>query len=224
MKRRTLDIIFATGGLVVAIVLAAVGFVVVGQAAFARDYVTQELSAQKITFAPASALTPEDTSWKPGSSCLLTYAGQTMQTGPQAECFAKYYIRMHMANSAIKAGYPGATYATMGGIVRGELPKQIAAAKQAGDTAKVADLQKKLDGAASLRSTLQQGETLSGLLLTTYGFSVLGEAAGIAGYGLYALAAIIALLSVAGFIHAFVTPRDEIVFGGRVGKHAPATA
>jgi hypothetical protein len=223
VKRRTLDIIFAGGGIVVAIVLAIVGFVVVGQASFARDYVKQELGAQKITFAAASALTDEEKTWKAGSQCLVDNAGKTLETGPQAECYAKYYIRLHMAESAKSAGFEGATYATLGPI-RSDPTAQINSAKQAGDTTKAADLQKKLDAATSLRSTMQSGETLSGLLLTVYGFSVLGEAAGIAGWALYGVAAIMVVLSVAGFIHALVTPEEEIVFGGRVGTTAPVTA
>ncbi len=222
MKRRTLDIIFATGGIVLALVMATIAYVVVGQASFARDYVKQELGAQKITFAAAGKLTTEEKTWKAGSSCLVTNAGQTLETGPQAECYAKYYIRLHMTEAAQRAGFPGATYATLGPI-RSDLTSQIDAAKKTGDTTNAAALQKKLDAATSLRGTMQTGETLSGLLLTVYGFSVLGEAAGIAGYGLYALAAIIAVLSIAGFIHAFVTPEEEIVFG-RVGAAQPATA
>ena len=222
MKRRTLDIIIASGGILTAGIVAILAFVIAGQAAFARDYVKEELGAQKISFPAASALTADDLNWKAGSVCLQTYAGQDLSTGAQAECYAKYYIRMHMTNSAKSAGFPGATYATLGGI-RTDLSNQITAAKQKNDSAAAADLQKKLDSATSLRTTMQTGETLSGLLLTVYGFSVLGEAAGLAGWALYALAAVFAVLAIAGFIHAFVTPQDEIVFGGRVSQK-PANA
>lgn len=222
MKRRTLDIIVASGGILTAVLIAILAFVIAGQAAFARDYVKEELGAQKIAFPPASALTAEDLNWQPGSVCLQTFAGQDLSTGAGAECYAKYYIRHHMSTSAINAGFPGATYATLGGI-RTDLSSQITAAKQANDTTKAADLQKKLDAATSLRTTMQTGETLSGLLLTVYGFSVLGTAAGLAGWALYALAAVFAVLAIAGFIHAFVTPQDEVVFGGRVSQK-PANA
>ena len=36
--------------------------------------------------------------------------------------------------------------------------------------------------------------------------------AGLAGNVLYGLAAVMLLLSIAGFIHAFVTPREKVVF------------
>jgi len=221
MKRRTLDTIFAVGGLVVALLLATLGFILIDQSSFATNYVKQELGAQKITFAAATALTDAEKSWQPGSTCLVTYAGQEMATGAQAECYAKYYIREHMHASAISAGFPGATYATLGPI-RTDLTSQINTAKQAGDTTKAADLQKQLDAATSLRTTLQTGETLSGLLLTTYGFSVVADKITLAAYVLYALAGLMVVLSIAGFVHAYATPKDKVVFGIPTG--APVRA
>lgn len=212
MKRRTLDTIFAAGGIVVAILLAVLGFVIASQASFANNYVKEELGAQKITFATADKLTDAEKTWKPGSSCLVTYAGKLMETGPQAECYAKYYIREHMHAAGDAAGFPGATYATIGADSRA-LATQQAAAKTAGDTAKVADLQKKIDAATSLRSTLQLGESLSGMLLTVYGFSVIADIANVAVMVLYALAGVMVLLSVAGLVHAYITPKEQVVFG-----------
>ena len=212
MKRRTLDIIFASGGAIVAALLVVLGFALSTQYAFATDYVKGELGAQKITFATADKLSAEEKTWKPGSVCLVTYAGQQLETGAQAECYAKYYIAKHMDAAAIDAGFPGATYATLG-ATRTELASQVTAAKAKGDATAAADAQKKLDAATSLRSTMQTGETLRGLLLTTYGFSVLGDMAGLAANLIYGLAALTAILSVAGFIHAFFTPKEEVVFG-----------
>lgn len=212
MKRRTLDVIFSTGGLLLAGLLVAQGAAISAEAAFAREYVATELGAQKITFAAADKLTDYEKTWKPGSVCLVEYAGQTLETGAQAECYAKYYIRAHMAASAEKAGFPGATYATLGGI-RTQLTAQVADAKAKGDATAQADAQKKLDAATSLRSTMQTGETLSGMLLTTYGFATIGEKAALAANLIYALAALMVVLSIAGFIHAVFTPKEQVVFG-----------
>lgn len=223
MKRRTLDLTFAGGGLMVAILLAVLGMAVASQYTFAQDYVKEELSAQKITFATADKLTAAETSWKPGSACLVTYAGQQMQTGPQAECYAKYFLAEHMDASAKNAGFPGATYATLGAI-RTDLSAQVTAAKAKGDTTAAGDAQKKLDSATSLRTTMQTGETLRGLLLTVYGFSAIGDKAGLAANILYVLAGLMATLSIAGFVHAFVTPKEKFVFSPTRGvAHAPST-
>jgi hypothetical protein len=216
MKRRTLDIFFAGGGLLVAILLVGLGFAMTSQYQFAADYAKTELSAQKITFTPADKLTTEETTWKAGSVCLVNFGGQLMQTGAQAECYAKYYIALHMENAAITAGFPGATYATLG-TIRTDLGAQVTAAKAKGDTTAATDAQKKLDTATSLRTTMQTGETLRGLLLTVYGFSVIGEKAALAANIIYGLAVLMGILAVLGFVHAFVTPKDKVVFG-----HAPS--
>lgn len=219
MKRRTLDLILAGGGIMVAALLLALGFAIFTQYTFAQEYVKEELSAQKITFTSADKLSDVEKNWKPGSSCLVTYGGQQMETGTQAECYAKYYLAVHMDTSAKTAGFPGATYATLGAI-RSGFTADITAAKAKGDTTAAADAQKKLDSATSLRSTMQTGETLRGLLLTVYGFSVLGDKAGLAANILFGLAGIVGLLSIAGFVHAFVTPKEKPVFAptGGVAK------
>ena len=225
MKRRTLDLFFASGGLVVALILTVLGFGIQSQYQFATDYAATELSAQKITFTAADKLTDEEKTWKAGSVCLVNYGGQLMTTGAQAECYAKYYIALHMENAAISAGFPGATYATLG-ATRTDLSAQIAAAKAKGDTTGAADLQKKLDSATSLRTTMQTGETLRGLLLTVYGFSVIGEKAGFAANLIFGLAVLMVILSAGGFIHALVTPQSEVVFGDkkREWSTAPTSA
>ena len=210
MKRRTLDLIFAGGGTVFAVLLLVLGFVFTGQASFARDYVKDQLGQQKITFATAEKLTAEEKDWKPGSVCLSKYAGKAMETGKQAECYANFYIAKHMDASATTAGFAGETYATLGGI-RSGLSADVTAAKAKNDTAGAEAAQKKLDSATSLRGTMQTGETLRGLLLTSYGFSIFGEKAAVAGVVCYVAALLMLLLAAAGFVHALVVPKDKAV-------------
>jgi hypothetical protein len=211
VSRKTLDIALAGGGAILAVLLLVLGLVLANQASFARSYVKDQLGEQKIAFASVDKLTDEEKDWKPGSACLTNYAGKTLETGKGAECYANFYIKLHMETSADKAGYPGETYATLGGI-QTQLRADIAAANQKGDTTAAADLQKKLDSATSVRGTLQTGETLRGLLLTSYGFSIFGEKAAQAAYVSFGVAAVLAVLSVGGFVHAVITPRDEQVF------------
>jgi hypothetical protein len=54
-----------------------------------------------------------------------------------------------------------------------------------------------------------KGETLRGLLLTSYGFSEFGTKAGQAATVAYGAAALLFLLAIAGLIHAFVTPKTR---------------
>lgn len=220
MKRRTLDIIFAAGGVVVALLLGVVGYLLADQADFAKSYVKDQLGEQKIVFAAAEKLTDEEKGWKSGSKCLTEYAGKTMETGKQAECYANFYIALHMETSAKNAGYPGETYATLGGI-RSGLTAQINDAKAKNDTTAAADLQKKLDSATSLRSSMQTGETLRGLLLTSYGFSIFGEKAGQVSIVCYIFAVVMLVLSAAGFVHAFLTAPEKTVFGSAAKGAVP---
>jgi hypothetical protein len=198
MKRRTLDIMFSTGGLVLAALLLVMGVVLTSNANFARNYVTTQLSEQNITFKTADALTAEEKQ----SACLVQYAGQKLTTGKQAECYANDFIGLHVKSIA-----GGKTYADLG-TPQSQLQAQVTQAQKNHDP-NAADLQKQLNALTAQRDTLFKGETLRGLLLTSYGFSVFGEKAGQGALVAYLAALLLALLSIAGFAHALVVPRTR---------------
>ena len=220
MSRRSLDFIFAGGGAALAVLLLIVGFVLRDQANFANSYVKDQLGQQKITFKTADSLTDEEKSWKPGSRCLTDYAGELMQTGKQAECYANFFIALHFETSAKNAAFPGETYATLGNI-QTTLRAQIADAKAKGDTTAADAAQKKLDSATSLRTTAQTAETLRGLLLTSYGFSIFGDRAGLVASVCFMIGGLLVVLSIAGFVHALLTP-ERSSQGLRPGPLVPA--
>jgi hypothetical protein len=199
MKRRTLDVMFSAGGLVLAGLLLVLGLVLTSNANFARNYVTTQLSQQNITFKTAETLTDEERQ----SACLVRYAGQQLTTGKQAECYANEFIGLHLKSTA-----GGKTYAELG-AVQGTLRTKIADAQKANDTAAAADLQKQLNDVTSQRETVFKGETLRGLLLTSYGFSEFGVKASQGAMVGYLAAALLALLSLAGFVHALLTPNTK---------------
>lgn len=198
MRRRTLDILFSAGGAAIAVLLVVLGMVMTSNADFSKDYVTDQLSQQNITFKPAAELTDEEKA----APCVVANAGKKLTTGKQAECYANEFIGLHLEGTA-----DGMTYAEIG-VPQGELRAQVAAAQKAG-AANVADLQKQLADITTKRDTLFKGETLRGLLLTSYGFSVLGEKADQAASVAFAGAGLMALLALFGFIHAFTTPRNK---------------
>jgi hypothetical protein len=176
MTRRTLDLIFAIGGLILAGLVLVLGLVLQSQANFAHDEVHKQLSAQQIFFTPASALKPNE-----NDPCLKKYAGQQLVTGKQAQCYADHYIAVHLGEVN-----NGKTYAQTSNELRA-LPDQT--------SGEAKDLMTKVQ-------TLFQGETLRGLLLTSYGFSIFGDRAQTVAYLCYALAGVLFLASIAGFIHA----------------------
>lgn len=204
MKRRSLDFVFSIGGLLLAVLLLVLGLVLKANANFAEDYVADQLSQQQITFTPEENLKEDERQ----SECLVKYAGQLMTTGKQAECYANDYIALHTANAATAAGYEGYTYATLGGP-QSELRTELAAATEAGEPTE--EIQAQLDKINGLRETMFKGETLRGLLLTSYGFSVFGEKAALAANVCFLVALVLLLASLAGFWHAARTPKDETV-------------
>ena len=212
MKRRTLDFLFSAGGVALAVLLLVLGLVMTSNANFAKNYVHDQLSQQKISFKTADTLNTEEKQ----SSCLQKYAGEQLTKGKQAECYANDFIGLHLTETAA-----GKTYAEMG-AVQTDLRAQIATAQKANETSKVTDLNKQLTDANNQRDTLFKGETLRGLLLTSYGFSVFGVKGEQVATVAYIVAALLLLLSLAGFAHAFRTP--ETVAFAAPGPNKPDVA
>ena len=176
MTRRTLDIIFAIGGLLLAGLILVLGLVLQNQADFAKNYVHDQLGQQKITFTPADKLAPNE-----NATCLKDNAGEPLVTGKQAECYANHYIAVHLSEVN-----DGKTYAETSNEQRALTDQNSSEAKA---------LSAKVD-------TLFRGETLRGLLLTSYGFSIFGDRAQTAAYVCYAVALVLFLAAIAGFVHA----------------------
>jgi hypothetical protein len=198
MKRRTLDLMASAGGLLIAAILLVAGLVLTANANFASAYVADQMGEQKITFPAVDELSDAERA----NACLIENAGLPLTTGKQAECYANNYIGVHLQGIA-----GGKTYAELGDV-QSELRAKIAEA-QAADSPDLADLQAQLQTVTQQRETLFKGETLRGLLLTSYGFSELGAKASLAATVAYTGAGLLFLLSVLGFWHAARTPATE---------------
>src|SRR5215471_13263344 len=185
MKRRTLDLIVSVGGLVLAGLLLIVGLVLTSNANFANNYVHDQLAMQKISFKTADTLTAEEKQ----QACLVQYAGQALTSGPQAECYANNFINVHLGSIA-----GGKTYAELGDV-QTQLKAQIATAQKNNDP-NLDDLNKQLADATTNRETVFKGETLRGLLLTSYGFSEFGTKAGQAATVSYFASGLLFLLAI----------------------------
>jgi hypothetical protein len=212
MKRRTLDIMFSIGGVGLAALLVVIGVVLTSNANFAKHYVRDQLSEQQITFKSADTLTDEEKQ----AACLVKYAGQPLLTGKQAECYANEFIGLHVKNVANGGGL---TYAQLGDK-QTDLRAKITQA-QATNSPTVADLQKQLTDVTAARETVFKGETLRGLLLTSYGFSVFGVKGAQVATIAFIVAAVLAALSAAGFVHAFATPRSKMFAAPDAGEPQP---
>jgi hypothetical protein len=195
MKRRTLDLLASAGGLLIAAILLVAGLVLSANASFANTYVADQLGAQKITFPTVDELTDAERA----VPCLVEYAGQPLTTGKQAECYANNFIGLHLKGIA-----DGRTYAELGDV-QSQLRAEVAEAQRT-NAPNLEDLQAQLQTVTQQRETVFKGETLRGLLLTSYGFSELGAKAGLAATVAYIGAGLMLLLSVLGIWHGLRTP------------------
>ena len=131
-------------GTVLFFVLAVGGSLLLWGSNFASNMVHDQLSAQKITF-PAKGSPSLDPKEFPG---LQRYAGQAVDNGPKAKAYANQFINVHLQGIG-------------GGKTYSELSAQSLA--NPNDAKLAATVQ-----------TMFRGETLRGLLLYAWGWSVVG--------------------------------------------------
>jgi hypothetical protein len=173
MDRSAWDKIASAAAAVVAVVFLVMGSAAIYGGNFGRSNVRDRLTPEQVTFAPASAMTPEEL------ASVGQYAGQQVTTGPQAEAFARY-IAGHLA---LVNG--GKTYAETSAAARADgLSPRTAA-----------DLQAKAD-------ILFKGETLRSIMLNAYGWWTVATIALYAGMALVIGGLVLGVLSILGFRHA----------------------
>jgi len=134
------------------------------------DMVHSQLAAQSISFPDRSTAALDPVTFPD----LQRYAGQRVDTGPKAKAYANGFINRHLAAVA-----GGQTYA------------QISTASQADPT------NAKLTAQAA---TLFKGETLRGLLLYAWGWSVVSTIALYAAIGALIGFVVMALITVGDFV------------------------
>jgi hypothetical protein len=195
VKRRTIDSVLISLGLVAVVVLAVAGGLLTWGANFSNDYVHDELGSQNVSFPSAEALTEE------GRTDLLQYADHKVDTGAEAEGYASY-INGHLAGIA-----DGATYADLGGPERAAKAAVADAVAAGQPQATIDELQATADGITNQRNTLFKGETLRGLLLSAYAWSTVGQIAGYAALAAFIAAAVMAVLVVLGMVHHHKVPK-----------------
>ena len=173
MRRKTFDALLTTGGLLIAAVLLIAGGLLTWAHSFVDSQVKTQLSQQQIFFPKAGDPQLKEAQIGP---YLSKYAGQQLTNGAQAEAYADHFIAVHLE-----------------GIGGGKTYAQLSTQAQANPT------DTKL---AATVNTMFKGETLRGLLLTSYGFSIFGDRAQLAADLCYAVALVLLIATVAGFLHA----------------------
>jgi hypothetical protein len=187
LPRRRIDKLLVGFGVIAALVFAVAGGLLSWGANFADDYVHDELSSQRVFFPDEDALREE------GRDDLVSYAGEQVTTGSEAEAYAGY-IDGHLEGIA-----DGQTYAEIDDRGAAAAVEEAIAAGAPED--EIAELQATADELRGQRDSLFKGETLRGLLLSSYAWSTVGRIAGIAAWVAFAGAAVMAALVAAGLVH-----------------------
>ena len=194
MRRKTLDTLLTTGGLVMAVILLAAGGLLSWGSTFVTGQVHDQLAAQSIFF-PEKGEATADPRIGP---FIDTYSGEQLVNGEQARAYADHFIAVHLSD-----GSGGRTYSELS-----------TASRAAPDDAEL----------AGLVQTAFRGETLRGLLLNAYAFDTMGRIAMIAAVVSFVGAAAMLLLSLLGFAHLRRVDPQEEVLSGRSRQHQAATA
>ena len=182
MRRRTLDALLTTGGLIVAAVLLVAGGLLTWANSFVGDNVHTQLAAQRIYFPKAGSNQLNDPKIKP---YLEQYAGQQLLTGAQAKAYADHFIKVHLEEAT-----GGKTYSELSNAARANPNDQKA---------------------AGLVDLAFKGETLRGLLLNAYAFGTMGKIAMYAAWASFIGAAAMLLLTFLGFLHLRRVPAEQEV-------------
>lgn len=187
LPRRTIDKVLIGFGVIASLVFAIAGGLLMWGASFADDYVHDELASQNVFFPEEAELVEE------GRDDLVRYAGAQVTTGAQAEAYASY-IGGHLDAIA-----DGQTYSEIDD--RGAAEAVVAAEESGASESEVAELQATADQLKGQRDSLFRGETLRGLLLSSYAWATIGRIAGIAAWVAFVGAAVMAGLTIAGAVH-----------------------
>ena len=143
--------VYATLSIIAAVLLLTIGSLALWTSTFTTNMVRTELAAQKVYFPPkgSPALDPKV------YPDLQQYAGQLVDTAPEARAYANGFIARHLDEVA-----GGKVYAEVSAEAMKD-PTNVVLQKQ--------------------KATLFQGETLRGILLGTgYAYGTIGHIAGIA--------------------------------------------
>jgi hypothetical protein len=193
MRRTTFDKILGWTGASLAVVLLAVGGLLLWGSAYIHNTVQSQLAAQDITFPSAAAFAHPKAGTEITPSMIPSvsqYAGQQLLTGQQAEAYADHFIAVHVYDMT-----GGKTYS------------QVSAEAMAATGSTKASL-------SALEATVFQGETLRSMLLNAYGWWKVSQITYIISLLMFGLGTVSALGGIFGFARIRREQPGALAFGG----------
>jgi hypothetical protein len=196
MRRNTFDKLLGTVGIVLGVILLAVGGLMLWGSSYIHNQVTNQLAAQKVYFPPASAFAHPKAGTEITPSMIPSvsqYAGQQLLTGPQAEAYADHFIAVHLQE--------------IGG---GKTYSQLSAASMAHPTNTTL---------AGQVQTVFRGDTLRSMLLNAFSWWKVSQIAYIASLVSFGLGAIAFLAGILGLVWSgFASEAEAKVFQHTAGE------
>jgi hypothetical protein len=180
MRRKTFDLILTAMGAGVTLMLVVAGGLLMWGYSFANSNVHDQLAMQQITFPPAGSQALASPEIGP---YLNQYAGQQLVTGPQAKAYADHFIAVHLNEMPYNGVYSKVSAASMANPADTKLATEV--------------------------QTVFRGTTLRGLLLEAYAFWKFGQLALFGAVACFAIAVLMAVLTVIGWFHYRRTPEDQ---------------
>jgi hypothetical protein len=190
MRRNKFDKILGIAGMCLAVVLVAMGGLLLWGSTYIHNQVTTQLAAQKVYFPPASAFAHPKAGTEITPSMIPSvsqYAGQQLLTGQQAEVYANNFIAVHLREIG-----GGKTYAQLSTESMAH-PTNTALAGQV--------------------QTVFRGDTLRSMLLNAFSWWKVSQIAYIVSLITFGLAGIAFGTGLYGFVRAgFATEAQKKVF------------
>lgn len=195
IPREKLDKLLIAVGAVAALVFAVAGGLLSWGAGFSNDYVHDELGSQNITIPDEATLNADDSLTDDEREALLEFAGEPLTTGVQAQAYAG------MIGAHVRKNTGGQTYAELGGPETAARNALTEAQESGASDEEIAELDAEYKRVQGQRDMAFRGETLRGLLLSSFAWYTIGQIAGIAAWVAYGAAIVMAVLVVLGLLN-----------------------
>jgi hypothetical protein len=208
----------ATIGLAIGLGVLAAGFVALGlvlknQADFSKRYVHDQLAEKQITFTPVEGLLPS----QKDVPCLVENAGKQLVSGKQAECYAKYQIGLDLVTIDNGKTYFEDHYAAYLLSM-----KAMQALNDDPNSPATQALVKESAELSRKAEAIFDGETMRGLLLTAYGFSLFGDKGAAAALASFIIGAVLAVGAGVSLAFGLRTSRSTVVDAVAIDGPTPA--
>ncbi len=187
MRRKTFDKILGIAGVILGVILIAMGGLLLWGSTYIHNQVTTQLAAQKVYFPPASAFAHPKAGTEITPSMIPSvsqYAGQQLLTGQQAEAYANNFIAVHLREIGAGKTYAQLSAASMAHPTNAALAGQV--------------------------QTVFRGDTLRSMLLNAFSWWKVSQIAYIVSLVAFGLGTFAFVTGIYGFVRAGYAKEEQV--------------